>query len=61
MDATDTAPDGATADERPAVALRHLVDDRTDPSELTIFAPQNLTTEWLTADRSAAVPLDQIR
>lgn len=41
----------------------HRYDDPEDPSELTIFAPesQKLTTEWITADRSTAVALDQFQ
>lgn len=63
MDATDPAPDGDPPGERPEVELRHRFDDRSDPTELTVFAPEpeNLATEWLTVDRATAVPLDRIR
>lgn len=49
--------------EAPTFELEHLVDDETDPSELTVFSPSTdtLTTEWLTVDRADAVPLDSVR
>lgn len=61
MGATDATPDGPG--ERPEIELNHRYDDREDPSELTVYSPEpgNLATEWLTVDRSTAVPLDRIR
>ncbi|MFB6281591.1 MAG: hypothetical protein ABEH40_06195 [Haloferacaceae archaeon] len=58
---TDPSPDGAGGP--PEIDLRHRYDDREDPSELTVYSPEpeNLATEWLTVDRSAAVRLDRIR
>lgn len=51
------------SDDAPDVELEWLYDDRTNPSELTIFSPgeQTLATEWITADRSVARSLDSIR
>jgi hypothetical protein len=53
----------ADAEGRPEITLKHLFDDRSDPSELTIFSPtpRNLATEWVTADRETAVGLDEMR
>lgn len=47
----------------PEYELDCLYDDCDDPSELTIFSPtsRKLSTEWVTADASSAVPLDRIR
>mgnify|MGYP000474713802 CR=1 FL=1 len=47
----------------PEFELECLFDDPSDPSELTIFSPEgeNLATEWVTADRSAAWSLERIR
>lgn len=60
MDATATRS-GERLEETPEFELECLYDEPSNPSELTVFAPDRLTTEWLTADRSAAVPLDRIR
>lgn len=47
----------------PEFELEYLYDDPVDPSELTIFAPteDRLATEWITVDRSAAVPIEVVR
>lgn len=49
--------------ETPEFELECLYDDAADPAELTVFAPENqrLTTEWVTADVSTAVPLEDVR
>lgn len=49
--------------ETPEFELECLYDDAADPTELTVFAPENqrLTTEWVTANVSAAVPLEETR
>jgi hypothetical protein len=63
MSTTTTPPSEADLDETPEFELDCLYDDPEDPSELTIF-PSNLqesVTEWVTADRSAAVSLDELR
>ena len=43
--------------------LECLLDDPSDPSELTVFAPgtDSLATEWLTIDWDAAHSLDRLR
>jgi hypothetical protein len=43
--------------------LRYLYDDAENPSEVTIFSPgsERFPTEWMTADRSTAVPLSDAR
>lgn len=47
----------------PEFELEGRYDDPDDPSELTVFTPgrRRFATEWLTADRSAVVPLDRMR
>ncbi|MFP4626542.1 MAG: hypothetical protein ACOCQ3_01775 [Natronomonas sp.] len=47
----------------PRFDLECLYDDPVTPSELTIFAPaeDRLATEWMTVDRSVAIPIDRIR
>ncbi|WP_435070160.1 DUF7511 domain-containing protein [Haloplanus sp. C73] len=49
--------------ETPEFELECLYDDPTNPSELTVFAPETrrLATEWVTVDQSTAVCLDEIR
>lgn len=60
---SDDAAAEADWQETPEFALECLYDDPLDPSELTIYAPdgQRFATEWVTADQSAAIPIDQIR
>lgn len=62
MSATDE-PETGDLSSAPEFELECAYDDPEDPSELTIFAPSTprSVTEWVTADRSAAVPLDRIR
>lgn len=50
-------------DEAPGVELEWLYDDEANPSELTIFSPEDrkLASEWITADRSVARSLDGVR
>ena len=49
--------------EPPTFDLECKYDDPMDPSELTIFAPDAAvrTTAWISADDSAAIPLDRCR
>ncbi|MFB6301995.1 MAG: hypothetical protein ABEH78_03955 [Haloferacaceae archaeon] len=63
MDAMDTSSTGESPADRPDIELCHLVDDPANPAELTIFSPEarSLATEWVTASRSAAVRLDEMR
>ncbi|WP_338741255.1 hypothetical protein [Haloplanus salilacus] len=59
METTDLpSPDEASGPE-----LECLLDDPTDPSKLTVFAPgtDSLATEWLTIDWEAARSLDRLR
>jgi len=55
----------STADLRsaPEFDLECLFDDPSDPSELTIFSPEDgkLSTEWITTDRTTARALDRVR
>jgi len=62
MDAV-TEPPTEELTETPEFELECLYDDAADPAELTVFAPENqrLTTEWVTADVSTAVPLEDVR
>ncbi|MES3518331.1 MAG: hypothetical protein PPP58_11785 [Natronomonas sp.] len=45
------------------VGLTGRYDDPDDPTELTVFPPDSeaVTTEWLTVDPAAAVPLPEMR
>lgn len=63
MSVTTEPPSDTELDETPEFELDCLYDDPENPSELTIFASdiQQSVTEWVTADRSATVSLDQIR
>jgi hypothetical protein len=47
----------------PEFELECLYDDSENPSELTVFCPEEgkLTTEWITVDRGTAVPLESVR
>jgi len=62
MDAVHEPP-AEELTETPEFELACLYDDAADPAELTVFAPENqrLTTEWVTADVSTAVPLEDVR
>jgi hypothetical protein len=50
-------------EELPQFDLEYLFDDDDDPTEVTVFAddPESLSTQWITVDRSAAVPLEEVR
>lgn len=63
MSTTTTPPSDTDLNEAPEFELDCLYDDPEDPSELTIFPSgrQQSVTEWVTADRSAAVSLDELR
>jgi hypothetical protein len=62
MNADYAFPSGELT-EAPEFGLECLYDDAADPAELTVFSPedQRLTTEWVTADVSTAVPLEEVR
>jgi hypothetical protein len=57
------AASDATSPETPRAELECLLDDPSDPSELTVFAPEtdSLATEWLTVDWETACDLDRLR
>ncbi|AJF25545.1 MULTISPECIES: hypothetical protein [unclassified Haloarcula] len=63
MSTTTTPPSDTDLDEAPEFELDCLYDDPENPSELTIFPSdrQQSVTEWVTADRSATVSLDELR
>lgn len=63
MSAREDPPASGDLAETPEFDLECLYDDPVDPSELTIFSPEEreFGTEWVTAAASTAVPLDQIR
>lgn len=46
----------------PAFDLEYGVDDRQEPTEVTIYDPgaEDVTTNWLSADAAAAVDLAEI-
>lgn len=50
-------------EELPQFDLEYLFDDDDDPTEVTIFAddPESLSTQWITVDRSSAIPLEEVR
>ena len=46
----------------PDFGLSCLYDDDDDPSEVTVFPGEEMsTTEWVTADVDSAVSLDELR
>lgn len=47
----------------PEFALAFLVDDEDDPTELTIFSPNedDITTHWITVDYDTAIPIKAVR
>ncbi|EMA03835.1 hypothetical protein SAMN05443574_102347 [Haloarcula vallismortis] len=63
MSATTSPPTDTDLNETPEFELDCLYDDPEDPSELTIFPSDShqSVTEWVTADRSAAVSLEELR
>lgn len=61
---TTEVPESETADrleELPEFDLRYLFDDGEDPSQVTVFSPEDLQTTWMTVDSDAAVPLEEVR
>lgn len=58
-------PDGPSFEptDPPEFALDFLVDDEVEPSELTIFSPEgdDITTQWITVEIDAAVPIEAVR
>ncbi|EMA19854.1 MULTISPECIES: DUF7511 domain-containing protein [Haloarcula] len=63
MSATTSPLSDTDLDETPEFELDCLYDDPENPSELTIFPSdcQQSVTEWVTADRSATVSLEELR
>lgn len=54
----------AYGDEPPEFELEYLYDDPDDPTEVTVFLDAeeaDLSTHWITVDRSSAVPIEEIR
>ncbi|MFB6192562.1 MAG: hypothetical protein ABEI11_04485 [Haloarculaceae archaeon] len=53
----------ADLEASPEFALECLYDDAQNPSELTIFPPDEAraVTEWITVDQSVAVSLEEVR
>ena len=61
---SDSGPPWGQADGNVAgFDLKCLYDDMENPSEITVFTPEGAATatEWITIDRTQAVPLSQIR
>jgi hypothetical protein len=56
-------PSAAGLRSAPEFELECLFDDLSNPSELTIFTPEDgkLATEWISADRTTARALDRVR
>lgn len=59
---------GTIADERreefPSFELECLVDETEPPATVTVFPASiefDIHTNWITADRSSTVPLDEVR
>ncbi|MDY6817811.1 MAG: hypothetical protein SVG88_04040 [Halobacteriales archaeon] len=51
-------------DTPPEFELEYLYDDPDDPAEVTIFLDADeadLSTHWITIDRSSAVPIEDTR
>lgn len=55
-------PNGEPPDP-PEFELAYLVDDEVDPTELTVFSPDDddITTHWITIDFDAAIPIEAVR
>lgn len=60
---TELATSNEALTNYPDFDLNCLIDDETDPHEVTIFAPAStdITTHWITIDIDAAVALDDVR
>jgi hypothetical protein len=60
---SDTAGERVAQRDVPTFELHSRFDDSIDPDEITIFPAdaEMPTTQWLTADASYAVPIDEIR
>lgn len=52
-----------TSTDEPTASLEHMVDDRNDPAELTIFPPDpnECVTQWITIDVESAVARTEMR
>jgi hypothetical protein len=56
-------PTAAELDTAPDFDLEYLFDDPQNPSEVTITTTdtEQSVTQWVTVDRSTAVPLEEVR
>jgi hypothetical protein len=65
MSAAADRPDSPSFEptDPPTFALKFLVDDEVEPTELTIFSPNedDITTHWITVDFDDAIPLEAVR
>lgn len=64
MNANEQPSLDAVDPQESSVELEFRFDDHEDPSEVTIFDPETMTsgaTEWVTIDHEHAVPLDEMR
>lgn len=66
MSATDTDTDGrADGSERlaefPEFGLSYLLDDAESPAAVTLYDPAAPDSEWISADVSGAVPIEETR
>jgi hypothetical protein len=59
---SERAPSRDVLESPPQFALECTFDDPSNPTEVTVYSPgsENVTTEWLTVDRSTAVPLERV-
>ncbi|MFB6300281.1 MAG: hypothetical protein ABEH65_08490 [Halobacteriales archaeon] len=58
------ASQNGIVDDPPEFELEYLYDDPDDPAEVTIFLDADeadLSTHWITVDRSSAIPIEDIR
>lgn len=53
--------EGELLDDLPEFDLRYLLDDGERPTSVTVYAPDNLESTWITIDADAAVSLDDLR
>lgn len=65
MSAAADRPDKPNVEptDSPEFTLDYMIDNEEDPTELTIFSPEedDITTHWITVDFATAVPIQDIR
>ncbi|MFB6174128.1 MAG: hypothetical protein ABEI39_05735 [Halobacteriales archaeon] len=63
MSATEDCVEAGDCGTYPTFALRALVDDPEDPTEVTFYPAdaEEITTEWLTADRGSVLAIEELR